>query len=108
RAWESIRPEGSGHPTVVGGAWWSIARLVLAVIVLSSIGFALLGYATLASHIHAAVASTCLLVTIALLVHRLAASLLEAMAAANTPTGRWARHRLGLPADAVLRGQYLV
>ena len=108
RAWEAARPVGSELPPVVGGAWWSIARLVLCVIVLSSIVFALLGYATLASHIHAAVASTCLLVALALLAHRLAADLLDAAAAADTPTGRWARLRLGLPADSELRGQLVV
>ncbi|MFI5001827.1 MAG: DUF3772 domain-containing protein, partial [Reyranellales bacterium] len=108
RAWQAARPEGSELPPMVGGSWWSIARLVLNAVVLSSIVFALLGYATLAGHIHSAVASTCLLVALALLAHRLAADLLEAVAAPDTPTGRWVRHRLGLPADSALRGQHMV
>ena len=33
---------------MIGGTWWSIARLLLSVLVLSAILFALLGYATLA------------------------------------------------------------
>jgi small-conductance mechanosensitive channel len=108
RAWQAARPEGSELTTVIGGTWWSITRLVLSLVMLSSIGFALAGYATLASHLHSAISQTLLLIAVALLLHRLAADLLETAAAPDTPSGRWVRHRLGLPADSTLRGQYLV
>ena len=36
---------------------------------------------------------------------RVAADLLEAASAPDTPTGRWVRQRAGLPSDATLRGQ---
>jgi potassium-dependent mechanosensitive channel len=108
RAWVAERPEGSSLPSLIGGTWWSIARLALVVVVLSSIVLALLGFATLAAHIHAAVASTCMLVALAMLAHRLAADVLDAVAAPGTPTGRWARRRFGMPADATLRGQLIV
>ncbi len=107
RAWQAARPEASDLPKVIGGTWWSIARLLLSVVVLSSIGFALAGYATLAAHLHTAIAETCLLIAIALLLHRLAADLLETAAAPDTPAGRWVRHRFGLPPDSDLRGHYL-
>ena len=45
---------------MIGGTWWSIARLLLSVLVLSAIVFALLGYATLAAHLHNAIFSTAL------------------------------------------------
>ncbi len=105
RAWEAARPAGSELPALIGGTWWSAARLLLSVIVVSSIVFAAVGYSNLGGHIHAATASTCLLIGLALLAHRLAADLLDAIAAPDTHTGRWVRDRLGLPADTALRGQ---
>ncbi len=108
RAWQAARPEGSDLPRVIGGTWWSIARLLLSVVVLSSIGFALVGYATLAAHLHTAISETCILIAIALLLHRLATDVLETAAAPDTPSGRWVRHRFGLPPDSEVRGQYLV
>ena len=108
KAWHAARPEGSELPPMIGGTWWSIARLVLSAVVLSSIGFALAGYAALAAHLHSSIAATCLLIAIGLLLHRLIADLLDAAAAPDTPTGRWVRHRLGLPADSTVRGQLLL
>ena len=108
RAWQAARPEGSNLPRMVGGTWWSIARLLLSLAVLSSIGFALAGYATLASHLNGALSETCLLIGIALLLHRLGSDLLETAAAPQTPSGRWVRHRLSLPPDSAVRGQYLI
>lgn len=108
RAWQAARPEGSALPPMIGGSWWSVARLLLSAVVLSSIAFALAGYATLASHLHSAISTTCLLVAMALLLHRLAADLLEAAAAPSTPPGAWVRRAFGLPPDSTLRGQYLV
>ena len=108
RAWQAARPEGSNLPKMVGGAWWSIARLLLSLAVLSSIGFALAGYATLASHLNGALSETCLLIGVALLLHRLGADLLETAAAPETPSGRWVRQRLSLPPDSTVRGQYLI
>jgi small-conductance mechanosensitive channel len=108
RAWQAVRPEGSELPPLVGGTWWSVARLALSAAVLSSIAFALLGYARLASHIHAALASTCLLLALALLAHRLIGDLLDAAAAPETATGRWVRRRFGLAPDRVLRGQNFI
>ena len=59
RAWQAKPPRrASTRPPMIGGTWWSIARLVLSVAVLSSIVFALLGYATLAAHLHNAIFST--------------------------------------------------
>jgi potassium-dependent mechanosensitive channel len=107
RAWEAARPEGSDLPQLVGGTWWSLARLILSGIVLSSIVFAVLGYTTLGSHIHSACASTCMLLALALLAHRLVADLLDAAAAPDTRTGAWVRRHLGLPGDAHLRGQLI-
>ncbi|HEY6717236.1 MAG TPA: mechanosensitive ion channel domain-containing protein, partial [Reyranella sp.] len=98
----------SGQPRMIGGTWWSIVRLLLSVLVLSAIPFALLGYATLAAHLHNAIFSTALMITIVVLAHRLMADLLEEAAAPDTPPGRWVRHRLGLPPDSTLRGQHLV
>ena len=108
KAWEAQRPDGSDLPAVIGGTWWSVTRLLLVVIVMSSIVLALLGFATLASHIHSAVASSCLLVALALLAHRLVADVLDAMAAPEKPTGRWVRRRFGMAPDTALRGQLIV
>jgi potassium efflux system protein len=108
KSWQAARPEGSELPTMIGGTWWSSTRLLLTVIVLSSIVFALLGFATLASHIHSAVAATCLLVGLALLAHRLMADVLDTIAAPQTPTGRWVRQRLSIAVDRPLRGQLIV
>ena len=108
RAWHAAQPEGEERSSMIGGTWWSVARLLLSVAVLSSILFALLGYATLASQLHNAIYFTCLLIAVALLLHRLIGDLLEEAAAPDTPSGRWVRHRVGLPADATLRGQHLV
>ena len=108
RAWHAARPEGEERSSMIGGTWWSVARLLLSVAVLSSILFALFGYATLASQLHNAIYFTGLLIAVALLLHRLIGDLLEEAAAPDTPSGRWVRQRLGLPADATLRGQHLV
>jgi small-conductance mechanosensitive channel len=107
-AWHAARPEGSEGPPLIGGTWWAGLRGVLAVAVLAPIVFAVLGYAAMASHIHAALAGTSLAVAIALLGHRMASDLLEAAAAPDTPSGRWVRHRLGLAADRKLHGQHVV
>jgi potassium-dependent mechanosensitive channel len=108
RAWHAAQPEGEERSTMIGGSWWSVARLLISVAVLSSILFALLGYATLAAQLHNAIYFTLLLIAVALLLHRLIGDLLEEAAAPDTPPGRWVRHRLGLPADATLRGQHMV
>lgn len=108
RAWHAAQPEGEERSSMIGGTWWSLARLVLSAAVLSSIVFALFGYATLAAQLHNAIYFTCLLIAVALLLHRLIGDLLEEAAAPDTPSGRWVRHRLGLPADATLRGQHMV
>lgn len=108
RAWHAARPEGEERSSMIGGTWWAAARLLLTVAVLSSIVFALFGYATLAAQLHNAIYFTCLLIAVALLLHRLIGDLLEEAAAADTPSGKWVRHRLGLPEDASLRGQHLV
>ena len=100
RAWHAAQPEGEERSRMIGGTWWSVARLLLSVAVLSSILFALLGYATLAAQLHNAIYFTCLLIAVALLLHRLIGDLLEEAAAPDTPSGRWVRRRLGLPADA--------
>jgi potassium efflux system protein len=108
RSWEAMRPEGSDLPAMVGGTLWSIGRLLLSIAVLSSIVFALLGYIALASHIHSALAGTCLWLALVLLAHRFADDLLEAVAAPDTATGAWVRRRFGLAPDATLRGQHIV
>ena len=105
RSWQAARPEGSDLPTIIGGTWWSLARLLLSVIVVLAIPFTAAGYSTLGGHIHSAVASTCLLLALALLAHRLAADLLDAIAAPDTKTGHWVRQRFDLPATEALRGQ---
>jgi potassium-dependent mechanosensitive channel len=113
RAWHAAPAEGgvasgSGQPRMIGGTWWSIVRLLLSVLVLSAIVFALLGYATLAAHLHNAIFSTALMIAIVVLAHRLVGDLLEEAAAPDTPPGRWVRHRLGLAPDSTLRGQHLM
>ena len=108
RAWEAQRPVGSDAPPMVGGTWWSVLRLLISVAVLASIPIALAGYSTLAQHIHAGIAATCMWVALALLAHQLAGDLLDAVAAPDLPTGRWVRGRFGLPADFALRGQNIV
>lgn len=107
-AWHAERPEGSGLPTMIGGTWWSISRLALSLLVLLPIVLALLGYVTLAAHLHNAVYTTVLLISVAVLLHRVVGALLESAAAADTRPGQWVRHRLGLPTDATLRGQHIV
>jgi small-conductance mechanosensitive channel len=116
RAWHAAPPEDAAtgvdanatSPRMIGGTWWSIVRLLLSVLVLSAIIFALLGYAALAAHLHAAIFSTALLIAIVFMAHRLVGDLLEEAAAPDTPPGRWVRRRLGLPPDSTLRGQHLV
>lgn len=108
RAWHAARPEGSELPAMIGGTWWAVTRLLLVVVVLSSIVFALIGYATLGAHLHTAISTTCLLVAIAFLLHKLAADLLDAAAAPASPSGTFVRRAFGLPEDSTLRGQYLV
>jgi potassium-dependent mechanosensitive channel len=108
RAWYAARSDEPERPTVIGGTWWSITRLALSMLVLSAIALAMLGYATLAAHLHNAIYTSCLLIAVALLLHRLVRDLLEAAAAPNTPPGRWARRRFGLAPDATLRGHQLV
>ena len=108
RAWMAARPEGSELPAMVGGTWWMATRIVLRVIVLSAIVFALLGFTTLAAHVHQALADTCFLVGLAILVHGLASDLLDALARPETATGIWVRSQFGLAADAKLYGLHLV
>ncbi len=108
RAWRAVRSEGSALPPLIGGAWWAAFRALLSVLVVVPIVCALLGYATLASHIHSGLAATALFVALALLAHRMAADLLEAAAAPETPSGRWVRLRLGLAPDAKLIGHQLI
>ena len=108
RAWQAARPEGSELPPMIGGTWWTVTRLLLMIAVLSSIVFSLIGYATLGAHLHTAISTTFLLIAIALLLHKLAADLLDAAAAPGSPSGALVRRSLGLDADSTLRGQYLV
>lgn len=105
RSWQAARPEGSDLPTLIGGTWWSVTRLLISIIVVVGVPLAAAGYSTLGSHIYSATASTCLLLALALLAHRLAADLLDAIAAPDTKTGRWVRQRFGMPASEALRGQ---
>jgi small-conductance mechanosensitive channel len=107
RAWQAARPAASDVPALVGGTWWSVLRLLISVTLLASIGFALLGYTTLAAHIHAGIGLTCMWVALALVAHQLIGDLFEAVAAPDMPTGRWVRRRFGLPAEFKLRGQYI-
>jgi small-conductance mechanosensitive channel len=108
RAWEAQRPVGSDAPPMVGGTWWSMLRLLISVAVLASIPIALAGYSTLAQHIHAGIAASCMWVALALLAHQLAGDLLDAVAAPDMPTGRWVRGRFGLASDFELRGQNIL
>jgi small-conductance mechanosensitive channel len=108
RAWHAARADGSELPIMIGGAWWSITRLVLSAVILSGIVLAMLGYATLAAHLNNAIYVSSLLIALALLLHRFIRDLLEAAASSDTPPGRWVRHRLGMPPDARLRGHQLV
>jgi potassium-dependent mechanosensitive channel len=107
RGWQAARPAGSEAPAMVGGTWWSVLRLLISVTLLASIVFALLGYATLAAHIHTGIALTCMWVALALVAHQLVGDLFEAIAAPDMPTGRWVRQRFGLPGDFQLRGQHI-
>jgi potassium-dependent mechanosensitive channel len=107
-SWEAERPEGADFAPVIGGKAWAVARALLSVAMLTPIVFALIGYATLASHIHSALAATALAIAVALLIHRMTADLLEAAASPGTPPGRWIRHRLGLAADAEISGHQFV
>ncbi len=107
RSWQSARPDGSDQLSIIGGTWWSITRLILSIVVLSAVGCAALGYATLAGQLQAAIAQSCLLVALALVAHRLVADLIEAVAAADTASGRWVRVQLGLAADAPMRGTHV-
>jgi potassium-dependent mechanosensitive channel len=107
RAWQAAA-SGAERPPLIGGIWWSIGRAVLSLVIVSSIGFALAGYATLAAHLHAAIFITCFLIVAALLLHRLAADLFEVAAAPETSSGIWVRQHLGLAPDSALRGHYLV
>jgi small-conductance mechanosensitive channel len=108
RAWHAARPDGSELPVMVGGTWWSIVRLALSVLVLAAIGLAMLGYITLAAHLHNAIYTSALLIAVAMVLHRVVGDLLETAAAPDTPPGRWVRHRLGMAPDATLHGQHLM
>src|SRR4029079_8912884 len=99
RSWHAAQPEGEEHSLMIGGTWAPDAPLLLSIAVLSSILFALFGYATLAAQLHNAIYFTCLLIAVALLAHRLIGDLLEEAAAPDTPSGRWVRHRLRLPRE---------
>lgn len=109
KAWIAREAEaGADSPTLVGGPKWTAARVVLRIVILSAIPFALLGYATLAAHIHSALANSGLMIVAALLAHRVAGDLLDAMAAPETPTGTWARRAFGLAPHQALYGQHIV
>jgi potassium efflux system protein len=95
------------HPELVGGTWWTASRVALRVAVLSSILFALLGYATLAAHINTALAWSGMMIVAALLAHRIVGDLLTTMAAPETPTGAWARRFFGLAPQQSLYGQHI-
>jgi potassium efflux system protein len=106
KAWHSREADGE-RPILVGGTWWTATRVVLRLAVLSSIVFALLGYATLAAHINTALAWSGLMIVAALLAHRIVGDLLTAIAAPETPTGRWARQVFGLAQQQTLYGQHI-
>ncbi len=110
KAWHSREGgiEGEDRPVLVGGTWWTVSRVALRVAILSAIPFALLGYATLAAHIHAALAHSGLMIVAALLAHRVGGDLLDTMAAPETATGAWTRRVLGLAPQRPLRGQNIV
>lgn len=107
QAWHATDGEGGERPALVGGTWWTAARVVLRIAFLSSILFALLGYATLAAHIHYALSASGLMIVAALLAHRVGGDLLDAMAAPETPTGAWVRRVFGLAPRQSLYGQHL-
>ena len=44
RAWQAARPEGSARPAIIGGTWWSVARLLLSLFMMSAIPLAAAGY----------------------------------------------------------------
>ena len=108
RAWNAARPEGSELPKMVGGTWWMAIRILLRVIVLSAIVFALLGFTTLAAHIHQALADTCFLVGLAILAHWLFSDMLDTLATPESAAGIWVRNLFGLAPDARLYGLHLV
>ncbi|MCX7361996.1 MAG: DUF3772 domain-containing protein, partial [Alphaproteobacteria bacterium] len=108
RAWKAARPEGSELPKMVGGTWWMAIRILLRVIVLSAIVFALLGFTTLAAHIHQALADTCFLVGLAILAHWLFSDLLDTLAKPESAAGTWVRSQFGLAPAARLYGLHLV
>src|SRR6185436_4709652 len=106
RAWHARAADGE-RPVLFGGMWWTATRVVLRLAMLSSIVFALLGYATLAAHINTALAWTGFMVVAALLAHRIVGDLLAAMAAPETPTGGWVRRVFGLAPQQTLYGQHI-
>jgi len=107
-AWHAREPEGGGdRPALLGGAWWTASRVALRVAILSSILFALLGYTTLAAHIHSALANSGLMIVAALLAHRVVGDLLDTMAAPETATGAWVRRVFGLAPQQTLYGQHI-
>jgi small-conductance mechanosensitive channel len=108
KAWHARDADGEELPALVGGTWWTASRVVLRVAILSSILFALLGYATLAAHIHSALANSGLMIVAALLAHRVAGDLLDTMAAPETTTGGWVRRVFGLAPQQTLYGQHIV
>ncbi len=100
RAWHADRPEGSELPPMIGGTWWAVTRLLLVIAVLSSIVCSLIGYATLGAHLHTAISTTCLLIAIAFLLHKLADDLLDAAAARAHPPAPSCAVRSGCPRTA--------
>ncbi|HTE82151.1 MAG TPA: DUF3772 domain-containing protein [Reyranella sp.] len=109
KSWHAREAEGGDdRAALVGGTWWTAARVVLRGAILSSILFALLGYATLGAHIHSALANSGLMIVAALLAHRVVGDLLDTMAAPETPTGAWARRVFGLAPQQTLYGQHIV
>lgn len=108
KAWHAKEPgEGDDRPTLVGGTWWTVSRVALRIAILSAIPFALLGYATLAAHIHSALANSGLMIVAALLAHRVVGDLLDTMAAPETATGAWVRRVFGLAPQQTLYGQHI-
>lgn len=109
KAWHATAGEaGADRLALVGGPKWTAARVVLRIVILSSIPFALLGYATLAAHIHSALANSGMMIVAALLAHRVVGDLLDTMAAPETATGAWARRVFGLGPQQALYGQHIV
>jgi small-conductance mechanosensitive channel len=108
KAWHAKEAEeGGDRPALVGGTWWTASRVVLRIAILSAILFALLGYATLAAHIHTALANSGLMIVAALLAHRVVGDLLDTMAAPETRTGAWVRRVFGLAPQQTLYGQHI-